>query len=90
MDRQQVRSRNTFTGEPGSATRELPQQPAERFRSKDNTKFEFNVAKANDILDKAGWKKGADGIREKGGVKKLKFVYQTSINAAAPKKLRRS
>src|SRR5262249_7641104 len=35
--------------------------------------------KANEILDKAGWKKGSDGIREKDG-KKLKFVYQTSIN----------
>ena len=43
------------------------------------TKYEFNVDKANDILDKAGWKKGADGIRAKDG-KKLKFVYQTSIN----------
>jgi peptide/nickel transport system substrate-binding protein len=50
----------------------------ERFNSK-NTKFEFNVDKANAILDKAGWKKGSDGIREKDG-KKLKFVYQTSIN----------
>ena len=43
------------------------------------TKFEFNVDKANEVLEKAGWKKGADGIREKDG-KKLKFVYQTSIN----------
>ncbi|MCX7381899.1 MAG: peptide ABC transporter substrate-binding protein [Alphaproteobacteria bacterium] len=49
-----------------------------RFRSK-NIPMEFNVDKAIDILEKAGWKKGADGIREKGG-KKLKFVYQTSIN----------
>ncbi len=49
-----------------------------RFRSKNNT-MEFNVDKANDILEKAGWKKGADGIREKGG-KKLKYVFQTSIN----------
>jgi peptide/nickel transport system substrate-binding protein len=32
----------------------------------------------------AGWKKGADGIREKGG-KKMKFVYQTSINGTAQK-----
>ena len=31
------------------------------------------------MLEKAGWKKGADGIRAKDG-KKLKFVYQTSIN----------
>ena len=31
------------------------------------------------MLEKAGWKTGSDGIREKDG-KKLKFVYQTSIN----------
>ena len=36
------------------------------------------------ILDAAGWKKGADGIRAKDG-KKLKFVYQTSINAPRQK-----
>jgi peptide/nickel transport system substrate-binding protein len=50
----------------------------ERFASK-NTKYEFSIEKANALLDKTGWKKGADGIREKDG-KKLKFVYQTSIN----------
>ena len=36
------------------------------------------------MLDAAGWKTGADGIREKGG-KKMKFVYQTSINAPRQK-----
>ena len=50
----------------------------ERFSSK-NTKYEFSIDKANALLDKAGWKKGGDGIREKDG-KKLKLVYQTSIN----------
>ncbi|MBY0317268.1 MAG: peptide ABC transporter substrate-binding protein [Reyranella sp.] len=64
-------------GRTGIATANFVNNP-ERFRSK-NTKFEFNVDKANDILEKAGWKKGSDGIREKDG-KKLKFVYQTSIN----------
>jgi len=49
-----------------------------RFASK-NTVKEFNVDKAIGPAEKAGWKKGADGIREKGG-KKLKYVYQTSIN----------
>src|SRR5262249_266812 len=44
-----------------------------------NTTMEFNVQKAIEILDKAGWKPGSDGIREKDG-KKLKYVYQTSIN----------
>jgi peptide/nickel transport system substrate-binding protein len=55
----------------------------ERFRSK-NTKFEFNIEKANQILEAAGWKKGGDGIRAKDG-KVLKFVYQTSINAPRQK-----
>ena len=64
-------------GRTGNATANFVNNP-EKFRSK-NTKFEFNVDKANDILEKAGWKKGADGIRAKDG-KKLKFVYQTSIN----------
>jgi len=49
-----------------------------RFNSK-NTKWEFSVDKANQILDAGGWKRGADGIRAKDG-KKLKMVYQTSIN----------
>ena len=45
---------------------------------------EFNVDRANQILDGAGWKRGADGIRAKDG-KKLKLVYQTSINAPRQK-----
>ncbi|WP_020694758.1 peptide ABC transporter substrate-binding protein [Reyranella massiliensis] len=64
-------------GRTGPATRDFLYNP-ERFRSKNNP-IEFNVDKANDILEKAGWKKGPDGIRAKDG-KKLKFVYQTSIN----------
>jgi peptide/nickel transport system substrate-binding protein len=54
-----------------------------RFHSK-NMKWEFNVDKANQILDQAGWKRGADGIRAKDG-KKLKMVYQTAINAPRQK-----
>jgi peptide/nickel transport system substrate-binding protein len=64
-------------GRTGTATANYLNNPP-RFRSK-NTKREFNVDKAIDILEKAGWKKGADGIREKGG-KKLKYLFQTSIN----------
>jgi len=43
--------------------------------------------KAAQILEAAGWKKGADGIRAKDGVK-LKMVYQTSINARARRRKR--
>jgi peptide/nickel transport system substrate-binding protein len=64
-------------GRTGQATANFVVNP-EKFRSK-TTKFEFNVDKAADILEKAGWKKGSDGIRAKDG-KRLKFVYQTSIN----------
>jgi peptide/nickel transport system substrate-binding protein len=55
----------------------------ERFRSR-TTKWEFNVDKAGQVLEAAGWKKGPDGIRAKDG-KKLKMVYQTSINAPRQK-----
>jgi peptide/nickel transport system substrate-binding protein len=64
-------------GRTGNATANFVNNP-ERFRSK-TTSYEFNVDKANALLDKAGWAKGADGVRAKDG-KKLKFVYQTSIN----------
>ena len=69
-------------GRTGTATANFLNNPS-RFRSPNN-KFEFNTDKANAILEAAGWKKGADGIREKGG-KKLKFVYQTSVNALRQK-----
>jgi peptide/nickel transport system substrate-binding protein len=69
-------------GRLGQATANYINAPA-RFQSK-NTKWEFNVEKANKILDEAGWKRGADGIRAKEG-KRLKFLFQTSINAARQK-----
>jgi peptide/nickel transport system substrate-binding protein len=69
-------------GRTGIATANFLNQPA-RFASK-STKWELNVDKANQILEAAGWKKGSDGIRAKDG-KKLKFVYQTSINAPRQK-----
>ena len=50
----------------------------ERFRSKSTT-IEYNADKASQLLDKAGWTKGADGIRAKNG-RKLKIVFQTSVN----------
>ena len=64
-------------GRTGVATANFLNNPP-KFRSP-NMKFEFNIDKANQILEAAGWKKGADGLRAKGNVK-LKFVYQTSVN----------
>ncbi|MGH8649701.1 MAG: peptide ABC transporter substrate-binding protein, partial [Burkholderiales bacterium] len=69
-------------GRTGIATANFLNAPA-KFQSK-NMKWEFNVEKANQILDQAGWKRGPDGTRVKDG-KKLKMVYQTSINAPRQK-----
>ncbi|HTW72012.1 MAG TPA: peptide ABC transporter substrate-binding protein [Acetobacteraceae bacterium] len=64
-------------GRTGEATGNYVNGPAQ-FVSK-NTSWEFNIAKANAILDKAGYKPGPDGIRAKDG-KRLDYVFQTSIN----------
>ncbi|WP_336814020.1 peptide ABC transporter substrate-binding protein [Bosea sp. MMO-172] len=69
-------------GRGGTATASFVNEP-KQFKSA-KLKYEFNIDKANKILDDAGWKKGSDGIREKDG-KKLKYVYQTSINAPRQK-----
>jgi peptide/nickel transport system substrate-binding protein len=69
-------------GRTGIATRNFVNAP-KRFVSQ-NTKWEFNIDKANQLLESAGWKKGADGLRAKDG-KKLKYVFQTSINAPRQK-----
>ena len=63
--------------------RQLPQQPASasarRTRSGSSTS-----TRRTSCSRTAGWKKGPDGIRAKDG-KKLKFVYQTSINTPRQK-----
>ena len=69
-------------GRQGQTTANWLNAPA-RFRS-ENPKWAFNVDRANQILDAAGWKRGGDGIRAKDG-KRLKFVYQTSTNAPRQK-----
>jgi peptide/nickel transport system substrate-binding protein len=69
-------------GRTGVATGNFLNNP-ERFRSR-NTRWEFNVDAANQILEAAGWRRGSDGIRVKDG-KKLRLVYQTSINTPRQK-----
>lgn len=65
-------------GRGGPATANFLNNPP-RFVST-NIRWEFNIQKANEILDRAGWARGRDGIRAKDGVR-LKFLYQTSVNA---------
>jgi peptide/nickel transport system substrate-binding protein len=69
-------------GRTGLATSNFLNNPS-RVRS-ENTTWEFNVDKANRVLDAAGWKRGPDGVRAKDG-RKLKLVFQTAINAPRQK-----
>jgi peptide/nickel transport system substrate-binding protein len=50
-----------------------------------NTRWDFNIDKANAILDGAGWKRGADGTRAKDGVR-LKVLFQ-SVNQPIRQKM---
>ncbi len=69
-------------GRQGQATANYLNAPP-RFSSR-NVRWEFNVDRANQVLDAAGWRRGADGIRVKDG-KRLKLLYQTSTNAPRQK-----
>src|SRR4029079_8366560 len=80
VDRDSIKK--AIYGRAGSTNATLLNGP-EKFVSK-NTSWEFNIEKASKLLDDAGWKPGADGIREKDG-KKLKLLYQTSINGPRQK-----
>jgi peptide/nickel transport system substrate-binding protein len=58
-------------GRQGQTSANFLNAPA-RVRSS-NTRWEFNVDKANQVLDAAGWKRGADGVRAKDG-KRLRYL----------------
>jgi peptide/nickel transport system substrate-binding protein len=81
MDRDSM-AKNLY-GPAGNATCNiLPSVPPQTVSK--NTTCGFDVAKANQILDQAGWAKGSDGIRAKNGVK-LNFTFSTSVNAVREK-----
>ncbi|MFL6662526.1 MAG: peptide ABC transporter substrate-binding protein, partial [Rhizobacter sp.] len=69
-------------GRLGVATTNYINVPA-RYRST-HTGAEFDVAKAAALLEAAGWKAGADGVREKAG-KKLTLLFQASVSAITQK-----
>jgi peptide/nickel transport system substrate-binding protein len=48
------------------------------FRSP-NTRWEFNLGKAAQLLEQAGWKRGSGGVRVKGG-RRMKVLFQAPAN----------
>ncbi|MGN6769314.1 MAG: peptide ABC transporter substrate-binding protein [Rhizobiaceae bacterium] len=64
-----------YYGIPAQTETYMPQQSF--YNDPDLTKHEYNLDKANKLLDDAGWKRGGDGIREKDGVR-LSFKNSTT------------
>ncbi len=67
-------------GSAGKATCNVLPAPAVYASTANDECLVQNIAKANQILDDAGWMPGSDGVREKDGVR-LSILYQTSTNA---------
>jgi peptide/nickel transport system substrate-binding protein len=70
-------------GSTGDATSNVLTTPTE-LASKSN-KYEFNLEKANKLLDDTGYKKGADGVRTTPQGARMKMVYATSVNSLRQK-----
>jgi peptide/nickel transport system substrate-binding protein len=54
-----------------------------RFQSP-HTRWEFDLERAAQLLDQAGWKRGGDGLRVKDG-QRMKILFQTSVNPVRQK-----
>src|SRR5919202_1034364 len=73
----------TLYGQTGNATPNVLTTPT-NLASK-NTKLEFDINKANQILDDAGYKRGSDGVRVTPEGVRMHVVYQTTINSLRQK-----
>ena len=69
-------------GAAGQPTSNFINSP-KRFQSA-NTRWEFDLEKAAQWLDQAGWTRGSEGFRVKDG-RRMKIVYQTSVNPVRQK-----
>ena len=70
-------------GPTGNATSNVLTTPT-NLASK-NTSIEFNIDKANQLLDQAGYTRGSDGIRMTPAGIRMHVVYQTTINSLRQK-----
>ena len=67
-------------GAAGKVTCNVLPAPAIYSSSANDGCMEQDVAKANQLLDQAGWARGGDGVRVKDGVR-ISILYQTSTNS---------
>ena len=67
-------------GDAGKATCNVLPAPAIYASTANDECLVQDIAKANSLLDGAGWARGGDGVRAKDGVR-LSVLYQTSTNA---------
>jgi peptide/nickel transport system substrate-binding protein len=69
-------------GAAGQVTSNFLDSPT-RFQSP-HTRWEFDLQKAAQLLDQAGWRRSNDGVRGKDG-RRMKLLYQTSVNSVRQK-----
>jgi peptide/nickel transport system substrate-binding protein len=69
-------------GRTGQVTANFLNVP-DRFRSRNST-WEFSVEKANEVLEQAGYVRGADGVRAKDG-RRMRLLFQAAANATVQK-----
>ena len=67
-------------GAAGRATCNVLPAPAIYRSAANDACLEQDIPGANRLLDEAGWRRGADGVRAKNGAR-LSILYQTSTNA---------
>jgi peptide/nickel transport system substrate-binding protein len=68
------------TGDPAANVLSIPTNLVSK-----NTSFEYNLDKANQILDQAGYARGGDGIRSTPNGTRMHVVFQTSTNSLRQK-----
>ena len=81
IDRESI-AKNLYGAAAAPICNVLPAVPPQT--NSKNTTCGFDSKKANDLLDAAGWTKGADGVRAKNGVR-MRLVFGTTINSVREK-----